>query len=145
MRRRMDGSLVPIKAKLLVDDKVLPFLAHSVDDPNIPWGCRFDAAKKIYDIAFPKEAGIANGGGAQGPFLTIVIPPTGQAPGAFNPLADAIDLPHMVLDFTPQPQAAALDDELPPKPEGFKMPGFELTRDLIGAPLPPHLTQAAAA
>jgi len=28
-------------------------------------------------------------------------------------------------------------DDLPPKPPGFKMPDFELTHDLIGAPLDP--------
>jgi len=76
--------------------------------------------------------------GAGGPTfqLTINIPdgPLPQ-PGLRAPQAIAHQPPTLILNVTPR----VVDTALPPKPAGFKMPDFELSGDLVGAPLPPRV------
>lgn len=135
MRSRLDGSLVKDKARILVDLYVVDRLADEVRDrKNANWLEHARMLIRLGDME-PKSNQAVQGAGT-GFSVNIVIPQGGQAPGAHNPLPAAEVPTTLTLDVTPTLIASNPDTELPPKPEGFKMQDFQLTRDLIGPQLP---------
>lgn len=140
-----DGSLIKAMARHLMHKIGMAELAKQMVDKTTSAASRLDAVKyaaKLGDVE-PKPADVRGPG--TGFTLVINTPTNGQGPGGNPLLVDVTpDVPTLtfsnpgtaVRSLTDPLTTPAVDPELPPMPEGFKMPAFELSRDLIGPPLP---------
>lgn len=145
-RGRADGSLIRTKAKMLLEHFGLPKLSDILNDPKSPASTILDASRFLMRLADMEPK--ANTSAPTGTQLNITfnIPTASQGPGQGNPLnitpGAAGPTTKMTLSLgasSPDPiidQVCQADVDLPPKPEGFTMPDFVLTRDLIGPALP---------
>lgn len=135
-RGRMDGSLIRSKARMLLDEFGMITLANILRELGGPASIKLDAIKQLVEIGDMKpkvNAPVATGTALN---ITFNMPPgVPPAPGMYNPLEAQPEAETLVIDLTP----VVVEDELPPIPEGFKVPDFKLTNDLVGLPLPQNI------
>lgn len=130
-RGRADGSLIRAKARMALEHFGLPAMIGELRKINAPFSVILEANKYLMRLAdMEPKPNVAGGPGGSALHVTINVPAGGSAPGDFSLNTIEPAPPTMTLSF----------DDLPPIPEGFKMPGFALTRDLMGPPLPKELS-----
>lgn len=128
-KRRMelhsDGVTFAAKARMMAEE-LFQKLFQSATTGNLAHPLMLDLGKQLTEIGGLKPKVGVQDGGARAPAFSINIQvntDTAQKSG---------QRPTGAIDVTPVKVSIPLDP-MPPKPEGFRVPDFKLTPDLVGS------------
>lgn len=120
-----DEGVIRAKARVLVQELVLQTAFNVLADADTHQSTKLEWAKYLTRLAgLDQAAPVGSGGGFS---ISINIP---AAPP--NTLTPARAAQTVIIEHPPQGTLTSLDDDLPPPPEGFRVPDFKLDLSLVG-------------
>jgi hypothetical protein len=127
MEQHAEGITFAAKAKMMAEE-LFQTLFQAATTGNLAHTLSLDLAKQLTEIAGLKPK-VTPGQGASGPAFQININVNSE--GALKSGQRPIE--GSAVEVKPVKMSIPLDN-LPPKPEGFRVPDFRLTSDLVGTP-----------
>lgn len=137
LARRMDlqqnGQTFQAKAKMMAEE-LYQKLFQSALAGNLAHPLALEMAKQLTEIGGIKKGPVTGEGAGPAFQININVTNAGTPPGTHDDLK-VIDVKPVVISVPADP--------LPARPEGFRVPDFRMTPDLVGTPQAVRAAQAA--